>query len=92
MLAFGTVQWEVFKNCIFSYSYPCFRAADWTQYPFLYHYFPHMLLALLRMLGHFSLIFPCRFKGMPVKEADGKLKRSNDMNAGNLLTESRFVK
>ena len=39
MLAFGTVQWEVFKNCIFSYSYPCFRAADWTQYPFLYHYF-----------------------------------------------------
>ena len=60
--------------------------------PFLYHYFPHMLLALLRMLGHFSLIFPCRFKGMPVKEADGKLKRSNDMNAGNLLTESRFVK
>ena len=38
-----------------------------------------MLLALLRMLGHFSLIFPCRFKGMPVKEADGKLKRSNDM-------------
>ena len=28
---------------------------------------------------------------MPVKEADGKLKRSNDMNAGNLLTAAGQV-
>lgn len=52
----------------------------------------NMLLALLCVPGHFPFVFPCRFKGVTIKEADGKLKRSRDVNTGDMLTESHLVK
>ena len=60
--------------------------------PSLYHYFSHMLFSLLCMPGHLPLVFPCRLEGMPVKEADGKLIWSRDVNVDNLLTENRLTK
>ena len=51
-----------------------------------------MLFSLLCMPGHLPLVFPCRLEGMPVKEADGKLIWSRDVNADNLLTENRLTK
>jgi len=60
--------------------------------PFLFHDFPHMLFSLIRMLGHFPLIFPFGFNGVTIKKMYGKLKRCGDMDAGNLLTECRLIK
>ena len=48
MLAFGTVQREVFKNCIFSYSYSRFGIAYWTQYPCFDHCFVPSFLQFLK--------------------------------------------
>jgi len=40
----------------------------------------------------FPLIFPFGFNGVTIKKMDGKLKRCGNVDADNLLTESRLIK